>query len=95
MVEVEIGGQTFRIASPYAADYTARVATYLNEKLGNIQKAAKHPPAQQALILVAFDVIDELFQAEQRAKEERMLLKNGVAGILDRVDTRLAELEKA
>ena len=94
MVEVEIGGQICRIASPYEADYTERVANYLNEKLLSVQKAAKYPPPQQALILVAFDVIDELFQAEERAREERELLKSSVASVLGRVNERLSELQE-
>ncbi len=93
MLEIEIAGQTYRIASRYEADYMQEISTYLNKKLAQVKRSTKSHTLQKALILVALDIIDEHLQYKVECDSERKLLKAQVSDILKEVDERLAQLE--
>ena len=91
MVEVEIAGQMYRIATPYDPDYNKKIVAHLNGKLDVLKKRGKNRPALQSLLLVVLDVIDDCFQAEARRETERAEMKKELAELLAEVDRQLVE----
>lgn len=68
VVPVEIGGQRYPIRSALDADYVARLATYVDEKM---RAAAESTPTSDSLrlaVLAALNIADELFRCRDAAR---------------------------
>lgn len=68
VVPVEIGGQRYPIRSSLDADYVARLATYVDEKM---RAAAESTPTGDSLrlaVLAALNIADELFRCREAAR---------------------------
>src|SRR5512140_3751477 len=68
VVPVEIGGQRYPIRSSLDADYVARLASYVDEKM---RAAADSTPTGDSLrlaVLAALNIADELFRCRDAAR---------------------------
>lgn len=68
VVPVEIGGQRYPIRSALDAEYVARLAAYVDEKM---RAAAESTPTGDSLrlaVLAALNVADELFRCRDAAR---------------------------
>ena len=94
MVEVDIGGKTYRMATPYDEDYMRKISAMLDNKLTATMKGMRGRSIQQALILVALDVIDEYLQIKDKLDNERSILKGSLESAMKEVDGVVALLEQ-
>ena len=92
-VDVEVYGLRYRILSPYETEYNQRLAGLLKERVDAVHQAAPKLLAQQALILVAFDLLDEVLQGREKANGTRRQLRCGVEHLIEAVDRRVREIE--
>lgn len=64
-VEVEIFGQTFRVAAGDATPaYIQRLASYVDERMRAIALATKTMPFNRMAILTALNIADDLFKLQ-------------------------------
>jgi len=91
MVELDIGGQRYRIASPYDSNYVEELAAYLNAKLDAIQKGSSARLAPQAMVLVALDVVDEYFKAKAAQVQLRDDLRQRLDAVIGKIDRYLSQ----
>ena len=85
IVPVEIGGQRYPIRTSLDAEYVARLAFYVDEKMRSVADVTPTGDAVRLAVLVALNIADELFryrettsardgQLAERAEDlERML----------------------
>jgi cell division protein ZapA len=84
VVKVRIGGEEYTLKSDRPADYTQRVAEYVDRALREVSASGAIVESHKAAILAALAITDELFQA--RAAEEEMARRlEGLAGELGRL----------
>jgi cell division protein ZapA (FtsZ GTPase activity inhibitor) len=93
-VELEIYGQTYRIATEYSADYMKSLGDMLDAKLSAVLKGSRTRSLPQALILVSLDIIDEYIQLKRECQEERSMLRGQVSELIQEVDAQIAGLEE-
>lgn len=91
---MEIAGQTYRMATPYEDEYMQKISSILNDKLTATMKAMHTRSSQQALILVALDIIDEYLQIKDKTDKERSVLKGSIQSTLKEVNEAIADLEQ-
>ncbi len=91
-VELDIAGQTYRIASHYDAEYMARIADYLNDKIAFVKGGRANRSPQQALLLAALDVVDEYFKVKSAWRSEREKMQQTVDDTLQELDHILEKL---
>lgn len=70
VVKVRIGGEEYTLKSDRPADYTQRVAEYVDRTLQEVTASGTMVESHKAAILAALAITDELFQT--RAAEEEM-----------------------
>ena len=91
--DLEIAGQTYRIASQFGLQYTEKIAAHLNQKLANIESGGGGLSMHQLLILAALDLIDEFFQAEKKHGEEREKLRKEIQETLKVIDQEIEQVK--
>ena len=74
-VEVEIFGQTFRIAAGDATPiYIQSLAYYVDEKMRTLASATKAMPLNRMAILTALNVADDLFKLRDSYEQSARLV---------------------
>ena len=91
VVEVEVAGRTYRLQSDEGGSDLEAVARLVNERMGEIERAAPQLEREQAAILTALNVGDELLR--QRAARNTEL--GEVTAAVEAVRGRLVELQTA
>ncbi len=84
VVKVRIGGEEYTLKSDRPADYTQRVAEYVDGALREVTSSGSIVESHKAAILAALAITDELFQARAAAEEMARRL-TALAGELGRV----------
>ena len=84
-VGIEIGGQRYQVKGTDEA-HAKRLATFVNERLKEVQKKVKSASTQDHLVLAILNIADEYFGAEAR----RRALEEATRDTLERV---LAQLD--
>jgi cell division protein ZapA len=73
-VEVEIYGQTFRIATDAATlDYIQRLASYVDERMRAISLTTKTMSLNRMAILAALNIADDLFKLQDHYEQSSQL----------------------
>ena len=86
VVEVEVGGRSYRLRSDEGGADIEAAAALVNERLGAILRAAPDLPRERAAILSALNMGDELLR--ERAEAAR------VEAAVEALRGRLSELAK-
>jgi len=74
-VEVEIFGQTFRVAAGDAAPaYIQRLAYYVDEKMRTLASATKTMSLNRMAILTALNIADDLFKLRDSYEQSARLV---------------------
>jgi cell division protein ZapA len=74
-VEVEIFGQTFRVAAGEASPaYIQRLACYVDEKMRTIASATKAMSLNRMAILTALNIADDLFKLRDSYEQSARLV---------------------
>ncbi|GBD33026.1 MAG: hypothetical protein KatS3mg081_0096 [Gemmatimonadales bacterium] len=84
VVKVRIGGEEYTLKSDRPADYTQRVAEYVDRALKEVTSSGVIVESHKAAILAALAITDELFQAKA-AEEEMARRLRALAAELGRV----------
>src|SRR5688572_21115271 len=88
VVSVEIAGQRYPIRSGLDAEYVARLAAYVDEKIRAASEAAPTSDYLRLSVLAALNIADELFRCRDgaRAKDGQIAERAGeLERLLDRV----------
>jgi cell division protein ZapA len=73
-VEVEIFGQSFRVAAGDATSaYIQKLAEYVDERMRAIAGTAKSMPLNRMAILTALNIADDLFKLQELCEESSYL----------------------
>lgn len=91
VITVEIAGQRYPIRSSLDAGYVTELAAYIDRKMRVASDTAPASDSVELAVLVALNVADELFRAQQQSASDGSL--NDRALRLERiVDDALAQL---
>ena len=83
-VAITIAGQRYHLKSDADEAYVARLATYLDDKVRQVQEAGR-PGPQQAVVLAALQVADELFRERERRADLRRRIRARCEDLLERL----------
>jgi cell division protein ZapA len=87
-VEVNVGGQLYRLVASAGEQTLRRYAGLVNERLRDVT-GSERPAHPQAMLLVAMALAHDLEEERARNAELRQQSENMVRGLLDRVNAAL------
>lgn len=90
IVEVEVAGRSYRLRSDESGSDLNDVARLVNDRIGDIQRAAPDLGKEQLAILAALNMGDELL----RQRADRDAEAGDLEAAVEAVRGRLAELAK-
>jgi cell division protein ZapA len=91
-VEVEIFGQTFRVAAGDATPaYIQRLASYVDERMRAIASTTKTLPLNRMAILTALNIADDLFKLQDRYDQSSQLFNTKADHLIALVQEQFAE----
>jgi cell division protein ZapA len=91
-VEVEIFGQTFRVAAGDATPaYIQRLASYVDERMRAIASTTKTMPLNRMAILTALNIADDLFKLQDRYDQSSQLFSTKADHLIALVQEQFAE----
>jgi cell division protein ZapA len=89
-VEVEIFGQSFRVAAGDAPPaYIQKLASYVDERLRAIADTTKTMPLNRMAILAALNIADDLFKLQDHYNESRHLFNTKADSLIALVQKQL------
>ena len=95
VITVEIAGQRYPIRSSLDAAYVAELAGYVDRKMRAAEEAAPASDVLGLAVLVALNVADELFRAQQQQSATDGMLADRTLRLERIVDEALAQLPDA
>jgi cell division protein ZapA len=91
-VEVEIYGQTFRIATgDTTPDYIQRLAAYVDERMRAIALTTKTMSLNHVAVLTALNVADDLFKLQDHYEQSSQLFNTKADRLIALVQEQFAE----
>ena len=84
--EVYICGSKYKIKSDVDKDYIEQVASYVTNKMEELEEKAQVLTTSKIAVMTAFSIADELFQLKQAIKEDIELV--------DRLEKKLSLFNK-
>ena len=91
-VEVEIFGQTFRVAAGDATPaYIQRLASYVDERMRAIALATKTMPLNRMAILTALNIADDLFKLQDLYEQSSHLFNTRTDHLIALVQGQFTE----
>ena len=91
-VEVEICGQSFRVAAGEAAPaYIERLAGYVDERMQAIAQAAKTMPLTRVAVLAALNIADDLFKLREHYEQSFQTFDTKTEHLIALVQEQLPE----
>ena len=85
-VVVHIAGQRLVVRSDADEAYIQRLAGYVDERVGEVQRSSKRVPSQSLAILAALNVADELFQERDKRAELKQQIREKSRAVLSYLD---------
>lgn len=93
-VEVSLLGQRFTVRSDKDEAYLHQVASFVNRKFEELRRQTRTASSHQLALLVAMNLADELFRAEERHAGVRADLRRRSEHVLESIDTALSEISR-
>ena len=91
-IEIEIGGQTFRVAAGDASpEYLQRLARYVDERMKAILHTAKTMPLTRVAILTALNIADDLLKLQDHTEQASHLFNSKTDHLVTLMHEQLAE----
>jgi len=87
-VGIEIGGQRYQVKGTDEA-HARRLASFVNERLREVQKQAKNASTQQHLVLTMLNIADEFFGADARRRALEEATRDTLQRVLAELDERI------
>lgn len=89
MVQLRVGGQTYRVSTSATEEELSRLAALVNGKLGG------RPVTPQNMVLAALALAHDLEQAQAKTEAVTRRSRDVVSRVLQRVDAALTSLGPA
>jgi cell division protein ZapA len=86
LIEVEIFGQRFTVASEDEEDYVKKIATYVDQKMRYIAETTKTAVPLRVAIMAAMSIADEYYKAADREAEIEREADRLSASLLERLE---------
>jgi cell division protein ZapA len=91
-VEVEILGQTFRIATGDATpEYIQRLASYVDERMRALALTTKTMSLNRMAVLTALNIADDLFKLQEHYEQSSQLFNTKADHLIALVQEQFAE----
>ena len=91
-VEVEIFGQSFRVAAGEATPaYIQKLASYVDERLRAIAETTKTMPLNRMAILAALNIADDLFKLQDHYEESSHLFNTKADSLIALVQRQFGD----
>ena len=91
-IEVEIFGQTFRIAAAGASpEYIQRLAAYVDERMQVFATSVKSLPLHRLAVLTALNIADDLLKLQDRYGQLSCLLNAKADHLISLVHEQLMD----
>ena len=88
-VEVRLVGRNFTIRSEQDEAYLHSLAGFVTRKFEELQRSTRSATTHDLALLVAMNIADELFQAEQQSAETRQQVRARTERILNGIEQAL------
>ena len=91
-IEVEIYGQTFRIATGDATpEYIQRLASYVDERMRAITVTTRTMSVNRMAILAALNIADDLFKLQEHYEQSSQLFNSKADHLIALVQEQFTE----
>ena len=94
-VEVALFGKRFTVRSEKDEAYVHSLSNYVTRKFEELRRQARTISSQDLALLVALNIADELFEAEERAAQTRGEVRERSERLLQQIDAALASAAAA
>ena len=91
-VEVSLLGQNFTVRSDKDETYVHSLASFVTRRYEELQRQTRTVSSHELALLVALNLADELFQAEENAQASRKEIRQRSLQILENIDGTLAQM---
>ncbi|MCC6747516.1 MAG: cell division protein ZapA [Deltaproteobacteria bacterium] len=81
-VEVQIAGERFVVRSDADETYVRILAGYVDERIGEVQRASRLVPTQKLVVLAALNIADDLFQERRKRAELKRRVRDKSKAVL-------------
>jgi cell division protein ZapA len=82
-VTVQIAGVRYALKTDEDDRWVKSVASFVEEKIRDVQKRSRTPDTQAAAVLTALQIAEELFRERQDASELRRKIREKSQSLLD------------
>ena len=82
-VTVQIAGVRYALKTDEDDRWVKSVASFVEEKIRDVQKRARTPDTQAAAVLTALQIAEELFRERRQASELRRTIREKSQSLLD------------
>ena len=90
LVKVPILGQEYTVNTLASPEYIKKIASYVNEKMGEIQDSGIEKDSQLRIaVLAAMNIADDYFQQQDKNKDVISKLENNTGSLLKKVEDEL------
>tara|TARA_B100001250_G_C19692566_1_gene740997 strand:- start:500 stop:796 length:297 start_codon:yes stop_codon:yes gene_type:complete len=90
LVKVPILGQEYTVNTLASPEYIKKIASYVNEKMGEIQDSGIEKDSQLRIaVLAAMNIADDYFQQQDKNKNVISKLENNTGSLLKKVEDEL------
>lgn len=94
-VEVEVAGRSYRLRSDEAGADLEAVARLVNERIGDIRRAAPHLGKEEVAILAALNMGDELLRQRTTSEAASSAIEQAVEAVRSRLADLVRQMEQA
>ena len=91
-VEVSLLGQNFTVRSDKDETYVHSLASFVTRRYEELQRQTRTVSSHELALLVALNLADELFRAEESAQASRAEIRERSLQILENIDGTLAQM---
>jgi cell division protein ZapA (FtsZ GTPase activity inhibitor) len=88
-VPIVIMGQTFHLRGSHDPAYVARVERFLSDRIEAARKVGGAVDSSQVMILVALNLVDDVFSREREIEELHKNIDNRVAELIKLIDSHM------
>jgi len=89
LIEVNIFGNDYTVKTDADAEYIQKIASYVDEKMGEIVRTTKTVSTLNVAILAALNIADDFFKEMQKRQERVAEVENRSEEIVKTIDNQL------
>ena len=89
LIEVNIFGHDYTVKTDADAEYIQKIASYVDEKMGEILRSTKTVSTLNVAILAALNIADDFFQEVQKRQEFIAEVEHRSEEVVKTIDNQL------